>query len=963
MLKGVLLFLFISNVLCSNLYPQSVIGLPDVINYNKQTYKAGLQNWGFAQDDSGVLYIANNEGLLTYDGRSFKLFALPNKTIVRSIVRAHNKIYVGGQDEIGYFEPDHKGQLVYKSLVGLLPSKDRVFGDIWDVIAYNDDLYFRGTKKIFRLAGDQFSTFEAPTEWRYMGVANNKIYAQDYVKGLMVFDKEGWKPCLQHTNNFTVDNLITAILPLDKERNIITTLKNGLFVQHAHKIEPFKTSINKKFIEERIYHAYSVGNDMIALVTKHTGVFILNKYGEIIQQISNTEGLQNTNILAVFLDAQSNLWLGTENGIDMVRFDSPIKQIAPLQKDDSGYAMLFKNNILYIGTSRGLYSIPIKDSNNISATIGSFRRVSDIEGQIWRMDTISNEIFIGGHEGAYIFTGGNIRRISKEEGFWNFLPLQRSNGQRLLVAGGYNGIRLFEDNNGQYIQQQNIPSFVESSRFVAIDEFKNIWVSHPYHGVYKVTKNAKGDFVNKLYNHNNGLPSKLNNHIFKVKGEVIVATEKGIYNYDYKNDAFRPSDFYAKLLGNLNIRYLKEDKEGNIWFVQDKTVGVIDWTQGKEQINYIPELTGKLLSGFEFIYPVNKNNILIAAERGIIIVDYAKYSSKRPKIEVQISKVVLNNKIDSVLFGGFLNATQRAENNNPIEIKDGWKSLHFEFSTALFGYEENIEYSYRLKGFDNNWSEYNKVTIKEYTNLPAGSYIFEVKSRYNDYESLPASYSFKVLPIWYLTIWAKIVYSAFFLTALFIFYKWLKRKFRNQRLKYEEEQKRLVYIYDLEKAKADSELIILHNANLEAEINHKKTELASNAMHLVKKAELLTKIKTDLLQVSKAAQNPFFVQELNKMIRSLNDGDKMDEEWKNFTLHFDQVHDGFFKSLKEIHPTITNSEVKLSAYLRMNLSTKEIAQLSNISVRGVEIGRYRLRKKLKLEPEANLFDYLIKIGN
>jgi DNA-binding CsgD family transcriptional regulator len=182
-----------------------------------------------------------------------------------------------------------------------------------------------------------------------------------------------------------------------------------------------------------------------------------------------------------------------------------------------------------------------------------------------------------------------------------------------------------------------------------------------------------------------------------------------------------------------------------------------------------------------------------------------------------------------------------------------------------------------------------------------------------------------------------------------------------QRAKYEAEQKRLLYIHELEINKTESELVALRNDKLEADINFKNSELASSAMHLVKKGELLTKLKSELSQVIKGLDNPIAIEELKKMRKSLSEDDNMDQEWENFTKHFDKVHSDFVVGLKEKHPNISASELKLCAYLRMNLTTKEIAQLMNISVRGVEISRYRLRKKLGIPSEQNLFDYLINI--
>jgi DNA-binding CsgD family transcriptional regulator len=134
-------------------------------------------------------------------------------------------------------------------------------------------------------------------------------------------------------------------------------------------------------------------------------------------------------------------------------------------------------------------------------------------------------------------------------------------------------------------------------------------------------------------------------------------------------------------------------------------------------------------------------------------------------------------------------------------------------------------------------------------------------------------------------------------------------------------------------------------------------------MHLVKKGEILTKVKNELSHIAKKIDNEYTITELKKMIKTLSEDEHLDEEWEYFTKHFDKVHSDFIVHLKEVHPNITNNEIKLCAYLRMNLSTKEMAQLMNISVRGVEISRYRLRKKLNLPTEVNLFDYLIGIGN
>jgi DNA-binding CsgD family transcriptional regulator len=229
-------------------------------------------------------------------------------------------------------------------------------------------------------------------------------------------------------------------------------------------------------------------------------------------------------------------------------------------------------------------------------------------------------------------------------------------------------------------------------------------------------------------------------------------------------------------------------------------------------------------------------------------------------------------------------------------------------------------------------------------------------------ESAITFYKFEVLPPWYRSTLAYLLYTMLLVSGIFIVDRWQRRKYKTQLAQYEEEQKRLLYIHELEKNKNESELIELRNEKLETEIAFKNSEMASSAMHLVKKGELLNKVKSDLIQMTKRIENEKAISELKKLIKSLNEDDNLDQEWEHFSVHFDKVHSDFLVALKHKHPNVTPNELKLSAYLRMNLSTKEIAQLMNISVRGVEISRYRLRKKLGIPTETNLFDYLIDIS-
>lgn len=298
------------------------------------------------------------------------------------------------------------------------------------------------------------------------------------------------------------------------------------------------------------------------------------------------------------------------------------------------------------------------------------------------------------------------------------------------------------------------------------------------------------------------------------------------------------------------------------------------------------------------------------------------------------------------------------------EIKYSSNSFHFEFAAVLQKNQTNITYSYYLKGFDSKWSEYSRKTEKDYTNLPYGSYTFQVKARNNfGEESAVTNYEFVILPPWYQTIYANLFYAVLTVWLIYLIYKRQQKKFVKQREEFLKEQDRMKYLHQLEIDKSEQEIIKLKNERLITEIEIKNSELASTSMHLVQKQELITKIKNDLSKLNTNIPSDENLYNLRKIIRLLSSEEKNGESWEQFSIYFDKVHANFLEDLKAEYSNLTNNDLKLAAYLKLGLSTKEIAQLMKISPRGVEISRYRLRKKLQIPAEVTLFDFLSEFRN
>jgi len=947
---------------------QDLLGIPQVVNYNNEQYNGGIQNWDVQQDKNGILYFGNNEGLLTFNGRYWNLYRLPNFTSVRSIaIDSKNKIYVGAQDEIGYFFPDSRGILKYTSLLNLLPENLRKIADIWDIAIINDEVFFRSVNAIIHFKDGVIKTYKPTETWSYLGKANNKIYAQAKNGGLFLYDKEVWKPVC--TNEVLKQASITSISAYIGDTLLVSTLKRGFFLIHNNQLFPFKTRLDNIFFNDRIFFAKQLNKNLYAVGTTSGGVYLMNKDGELMQKYNYREGLQNNNVRGILLDNDKNMWLALDDGIAYVAINSAIKNISPdRNKQITSYAFRKINQNIYIGTSNGLYTSKlIPNLTDLSMSTSAFEEVKGTKGQVWGLDEINNQLLMAHEDGAFIISGNVAKPVYALPGTWMFQPIQSVFPAQNILAGTYQGLQSINYSNGIFSNGGKIEGINETLRFVVVDNDDNIWASHPYHGVYRIELSGARKHINKttLFSDKNGLPSKLYNYVFRIKNRVVVATVRGVYEYDASRNYFSRFKLFGNVLDSISIQYLKEDNDGNVWFVSNKKVGVIDFHKPTASnaftIVYLPELDGKVVGGFESIYPLDNGNVFIGANKGAYHINYEKYVKNLVRPRAILGTIKLMGQKDSTVFGGYFTkngiAIPKQDLSKVPEYKNALNSIHFEFSSTLFEHEKNTKFSYQLVGFDDNWSVWNSKSEKDYTNLPHGKYTFNVKARTDSgNESEVVSYTFIVLPAWYSTIWMKIAYLIILVLFVRLLIRWQKKK-------HVKEQERLTYLHQLELTKTEQEIVRLHNEKLEADVNYKNKELSTMTMHLVQRGKVLAKIKEVISSVIKNQENvtensPSF----RHLIRLIKDVEKKDQELDHLSVHFNHVNTEFFNKLKDLYPDLSQNDLKFCAYLCMNLSSKEMAQLMNITIKAVEVGRYRLRKKLNLKPETNLYEFLMDIS-
>lgn len=933
-------FLLINNIFAHSL----LLGTPTIHQHNKQKYQAGSHNWDVKHHKNHVFF-TNNEGLLSYDGVKWKPHTTPNKTIMRSLcIRPSGRIYIGAQNEIGYFETSPNGELFYVDLKDSLSLNQADLSEIWDIEVSTGIVYFSSGQRIYTYQKGKTHHFDHAGNISAMARVNKQIWYQVEGEGVY-YIQEGKKVAVKWgAETYGVNNVITFIEGFD-QRVYILSRKKGIFVydEKQQQIIKWQTNADRFLEENQISSAVFHPQYGLLVGTYLGGLLQLNTEGLVTALYNKKNGLQNNTINCVSVAPDGTIWTGSNNGIDEIDLAKSHFRFYP-DNDLEGavYDVDRWNGFLFFSTSNGLYYLQEKTYYN-PLEANNFQLVAGTKGQTWGTDLIDGQLYCAHHEGPMqIQKDLTATPISTEKGAWKFVPLSSS----MVALGHYHGLSLYEKQaNGQLQFYRKVQDFEESARIMILDQFDNLWISHPYKNVYKI--NFTADYSQEtigVYTKDNGFQNDNRNYVFNINNHCYLTNETGVYQYDQQEDRFEKEQIIsANFKPGNHLRRLIQNQE-DIWCISDdftlrlrfEKTGIDHEIKGFQLKNLPTQET--YIGGFEELFPLSDEQLIISTEAGAIHYNYA--DNNESPFEVSIKSIHLPQNNDSVLYGGFGQVP-------PIQLEAQQNHLRFTYSSLTPSSGEALQYSTRIESLNSNWSAWQNSHFKNYTNLPHGKHTFEVKAMASDgTESKIMTIPFSIATPWYRSITAYFIYTLIFIGLLATMFGMLQSKYLKNTKK-------------LEQAKLEQEKELEHikKEKLLNEIEFKNQELATSTLHLLQKNQTIETLKTKFDELNQHIKNPELKKELNKILHVFREDLRQEEDREKFTQLFDQAHHDFITKLKAKHPSLTSNDHKVCALLKMNLSTKEMAPLLNISVRGVEISRYRLRKKLEVDRSVNLNSY------
>ncbi|WP_163394773.1 helix-turn-helix and ligand-binding sensor domain-containing protein [Flavobacterium limi] len=914
-MKSILLKLFFFFFITSQIQSQEL--LPFVENYSKSNYQGDNQIWNVVQGKDNAMYFANNHYLLRYDGVIWEKYTLPNKTIIRSIMIEGDKIYSGSYKEFGYWYRK-EGKMHYVSItknLRLFDEKDNE--EIWKIFKFNGSIYFQSFNDVFIYNGKQIRKIRFPFLISYCFVVDKNLYVASVEKGVFkmndsrIANPKGWD---------ALKNCVVHAMEKYQNKTYIFSQKKGIFIVENGILKPWNNPLNETLKSATINVAKFIKNNKLVIGTGNRGVFIYDFKTDTHKNIDRNNVLMNNSILSIGLDKENDLWLGLDNGIAHVEVNSPIS----IFYDNSGilgsvYSVATTSKGYLIASNHGVFEF---DS-------GKFKMMPNTQGQAWNITKTDNKYIIGHNDGTFCYENGSLVKTNNVSGGWNF---SKSSINNTCFQSTYSGILLYEDIS-KLTEYKKVEDISKPIKYVAQNKKNEIFAADNYRGLYRVLydddfKTKKVENITQQSNIENDFGVK----IFEFRNEILFLINNAWYTYNSITNKLEEDELF-----NTNFKNIADVvaiDENHFMVLQNGILYHIYASGNKFVWNIIQEkyYKGRLINDNLRIFKT-QNHYLLNLDDGFISLQLKYLNNQNTNVKIEAfnegvllpkdSKIKYNTELKINVISGIYGASK--------------PNLFYKINSS----KDFMPISDGLILLNNLSSGYHSVAIYKHDGA--------------NYDKV-CNFDFKVAQPWYFSVWMILLYLLLVSAILFLYYKWNKLRYI-QKLKLQaEELKHQREILEME-LKAENELNIQEYEKhiLELELQTKSSEVAGKSLSIAKQSEMIENIQ-NILESEKDFNK--LKSEIKKAIK-INEVNK--HEWETFETNLNQIHNEFIISLSKKFPNLTPKDIKLCIYLKMNLSSKEIAPLMNISFRGVELHRYRLRKKLNLTQEENLSKFLLNI--
>ena len=898
------------------------IASPDVKSFLKNEYEAENQNWDISSSESGNVYFANSLGLLKYDGEDWELFHTDE--ILRTVYCSGDTIYVGGNQLMGYF--------LENDLKSGFHSYSKITNDIWKIFRYKDQIIYQSFNRFYYINKENKIHIERIREGNttYAFPINNEILFQVSYSKILALNLNGNESVFHESDE--VSNLMIKYIDLLNDNTyLIGTLNKGLFILDDGHLQALDHPLNDYLKKNQLNKAIRLANNAYAFATMNGGVITGDINGDIKTIINRSNGLPNNRVHALKLQSNKYLWIGTDNGISVMNIQSPMRYLNNLMVDYGSFYDFAKYKDKYFAaTNQGLYSA---GRNIKQSSFYNVEFVEGTEGQIWNIEVIDDLLWIGHNKGTYIIQDDNLKRISNISGGYSFI--HSTLNPNIIYQSSYFGVAVYRKTAGKWSYSHNIPNIEELTRDI-IELADGSLIVTGNNVAYQIwPDNEKQTSQTKKISNVDAFRNSTWIRAFKICDKVLMASSDTSIYYINENITACPEELNR-------ISYLSEPIDEYSFIRKDNELLLYDCKNEKVvPIEYdLSGIEDDLIYKYERIGTIGNNEVYFCLSDRFA---YAPFQ--------QLINLPPNNKPVNITHTQISNDRKGeiAQFTPNQRIPYQFNTLRFTFSSYNYLYQS--DYEYYLEGYNTEWQQRNNNRAV-FQNLREGSYTFKVREKGKNNTT---EVRFTIAPPYYRSTAAYIFYVILLIATILFLRLYYRYSLKQQRLtSLEKERKKLNQQRMMQsKRKLNDEI-----KELQDEVSTKTDRLSNLLIQNNKKKEVIDKINEELKQIKENQRfaNPRQIEKLSKMIKSNFDEKK---DWLVFEAAFSETHVNFFKKLRTKHPNLTDEDLRLCAYLKVNLASKELAPIFKITTRSVDLKKYRLKKKLGLKKEEKLQQYIM----
>ncbi len=792
-------------------------GQPEISNFRPRDYQAAPVNAAIAQDSLGLVYVANDAGVLVFDGVQWQRIALPGGGPATSICSANGKIFVGGNSELGYLAPDERGETRFVSLREFIPDSLRNFKSIGETIAIGESVFFRSYYGLFRWDGGDMRIWLPETLFHTAVAGGDALFLREWKIGLKRLDGDSLR--LIPGGDFFTGEGIAGIFPAANGAFRALTRFSGWQQIDKTGVHPQPSPADDFLRNALIFRALALPDGHFALATHRRGLAIIDSSGHLLQTVERSGGLRDNTVNFVHRDAQGGLWLALADGL--ARVETPARYSffnAENGLEGNTNAIARHNGRLFAATRMGVFRLETGDT-----APAQFRQIPGIESTVYSLVSADEQLLAGGHQGIFEIRADAANRIAGVTGVTEMFASAQHSGR--IFLGTYRGIGVLETASGNSPRVFSLGETGAYSLTITGDASGNLWLG-TRDGLFRFSKIADapspdGDFsaTSKHFDRADGMP-RIPVRIAKIDGELRFATTNGLRRYLSEKQIFIPDSTFGEIYADSTfaITHLASGATGAVWIAGqtgDATVCREIVRNGNEFAirttipGYRLDRIGTLLS----IFPEPDGTVWLGGTEGILRLAPATGNAPDAPFVTLIRRVSAG---DSLLFAGLPDS---AANANSPELPFAANSLRFRFAATDFRSPAALRFRYRLDGFDRDWSGWIAETHRDYTGLPPGNYRFRVQSQNGDGKlGREAAFEFRILPPWYRTGWALGLYALALIGLIAGIVKWRVRQLQ-------------LKTRHLEKLVAERTQTVQEQADKLAEMDRIKSRFFANISH------------------------------------------------------------------------------------------------------------------------------------